>query len=242
MNLRAEITVDELLKAMKLCACVPECSWCAYYDPKKLHKDKCYERRNRDFEYYISNLQDTNEALINGQETLQRYIKVIESGCVSVERYNAIVEALTKESQERRKDTIACLEKSNDELRSALKKKDDELKAARHYYNECLKDLKKAHAEINELTEKLECLLCHATGSKLSKSTYSLRTMESAVNDEVQECCEEARAEAIKEFAERLKEIYATHDGLWITIDNLVKEMVGDANIATTTETEGDTE
>lgn len=39
---------------------------------------------------------------------------------------------------------------------------------------------------------------------------------------------EQAKAEAIKEFAERLKEIYATHDGLWITIDNLVKEMVGD--------------
>ena len=62
-------------------------------------------------------------------------------------------------------------------------------------------------AEIEELTHKLECLLCHATGSKLSKSTYSLRTMEIAVNDEVQQCCEEAQAEAIKEFAEKVDEI-----------------------------------
>jgi hypothetical protein len=89
-------------------------------------------------------------------------------------------------------------------------------------------------AEIDELTEKLECLLCHATGSKLSKSTYSLRTMESAVNDEVQECCEEARAEAIKEFVERLndKACHDMNDGEAIVyccdIDNLVKEMVSD--------------
>lgn len=91
-------------------------------------------------------------------------------------------------------------------------------------------------AEIDELTEKLECLLCHATGSKLSKSTYSLRTMESAVNDEVQECCEEARAEAIKEFAERLKKkmvdmCYAEDAYIpypFTFVDNLTKEMVGE--------------
>ena len=35
----------------------------------------------------------------------------------------------------------------------------------------------------------------------------------------------ESKAEAIKEFAERLKDIYAVHDGLHIVIDNLVKEM-----------------
>ena len=58
-----------------------------------------------------------------------------------------------------------------------------------------------------ELQHKLECLLCHATGNKLSKSTYTLRTMESAVTDYIEDCCreaeEEARAEAIKEFEER---------------------------------------
>ena len=35
----------------------------------------------------------------------------------------------------------------------------------------------------------------------------------------------ETKTEAIKEFAERLKDIYAVHDGLHIVIDNLVKEM-----------------
>ena len=163
-------------------------------------------------------LKADKEDLIAGQETLQKYLAIIETNGISVEKY---------------KDSINCLEKACDELKEALKKKDAELKAVRHYYNECLKDLKKAHAEVNELTEKLECLLCHATGSKLSKSTYSLRTMESAVNDEVQECCEEARAEAIKEFAERLEanfEISSAYSFGYFKcqIDNLVKEMVGD--------------
>ena len=43
-----------------------------------------------------------------------------------------------------------------------------------------------------------------------------------------------ARAEAIKEFAERLKAVVAVHNGdMWSKyeyIDNLVKEMVGDDN------------
>ena len=104
-------------------------------------------------------------------------------------------------------------------------------------------------ADIERLTQKLECLLCHATGGKLSKSTYSLRTMEIAVNDEVQKCYEEAKAEAIKEFAERLKKDIQDHsfemlmngmkgtprtneityETVWEYIDTLVKEMVGDA-------------
>ena len=36
---------------------------------------------------------------------------------------------------------------------------------------------------------------------------------------------------AIKEFAERLKKIYATHDGLWATIDDIIEEMVGENNV-----------
>lgn len=56
-------------------------------------------------------------------------------------------------------------------------------------------------AEVEELTYKLECLLCHATGSRLSKSTYSLNTMETAVTDYIQESIGEAEAETIKETA-----------------------------------------
>lgn len=83
-------------------------------------------------------------------------------------------------------------------------------------------------AEIDELTEKLECLLCHATGNKLSKSTYSLRTMEVAVNDEVQKCCEEAKAEAVKEFVNEILSPYAgkaylNKRDLEIIVENLAK-------------------
>lgn len=36
------------------------------------------------------------------------------------------------------------------------------------------------------------------------------------------------KAEAIRELAEKLKGIYAVHAGLWIEIDRLVEEMVGE--------------
>lgn len=52
-----------------------------------------------------------------------------------------------------------------------------------------------AASEVEELIYKLECLLCHATGGKLSKHTYDLRTMESAVTDYVEKCCDEAHAD-----------------------------------------------
>lgn len=47
-----------------------------------------------------------------------------------------------------------------------------------------------------EVLYKLECLLCHATGGKLSKHTYPLDVMEMAVTDYIEECCEEAVADA----------------------------------------------
>ena len=55
------------------------------------------------------------------------------------------------ERNEEARDSIICLEKACDELKAALKKKDAELKAVRHYFNECVEDLKKAHAEIEIL-------------------------------------------------------------------------------------------
>ena len=44
----------------------------------------------------------------------------------------------------------------------------------------------------NEVVYKLECLLCHSTGSKLSKHSDPLITMENAVTDYVQARIEEA--------------------------------------------------
>lgn len=78
-----------------------------------------------------------------------------------------------------------------------------------------------------ELQYKLECLLCHSTGSKLSKSTYSLRTMEMYVNDYIQECCEEAQAEAITEFEKKLLEELRTCeiDEFYDSVIKIAKQM-----------------
>ena len=100
-------------------------------------------------------------------------------------------------------------------------------------------------AEIDELIHKLECLLCHATDGKLSKHTYDLKTMEVNVTDCFNESYNDGYNEAIKEFAERLKNKIISdtaygcdtnqHTGYYDYqikigdipeyIDNLVKEM-----------------
>lgn len=49
--------------------------------------------------------------------------------------------------------------------------------------------------ERDEITHKLECLLCHATGNRYSKSTYSLNFMCCMVNDHVNDLIEEAIAD-----------------------------------------------
>ena len=52
-------------------------------------------------------------------------------------------------------------------------------------------------ADFNAIVEKLECLLCHATGGKYSKAGYSWKDMERMVTDYIEECCEEAVDEAV---------------------------------------------
>ena len=55
----------------------------------------------------------------------------------------------------------------------------------------------------NELVYKLECLLCHATGGRYSKATYSLPTMCKMVNDHVDRCIEDAEKNAFEEWNRR---------------------------------------
>lgn len=69
-----KLTDNEIIKAMKGCACTPDCKWCPYYDPKKEYEEKCYIRRNRDFNNLMKHKDEQIEALIAGQETLQKYI------------------------------------------------------------------------------------------------------------------------------------------------------------------------
>lgn len=59
-------------------------------------------------------------------------------------------------------------------------------------------------AEVEELIYKLECLLCHATGGKLSKHTYDLKTMETAVTDYINESYSDGMAEVAKEIFEEI--------------------------------------
>lgn len=57
--------------------------------------------------------------------------------------------------------------------------------------------------EYEELIYKLECLLCCASGSKLSKHTYDLKTMETVVNDYINESYYDGAKDTAKEiFAE----------------------------------------
>lgn len=58
--------------------------------------------------------------------------------------------------------------------------------------------------KVEELIYKLECLLCHATGGRLSKHTYTLQTMESAVTDYIQERCDEASIDGGKTTTEEI--------------------------------------
>lgn len=71
-NKSSALTDAEIIKAQKLCGCTPDCGWCPYYDPKKEHNEKCYDRKNKDFDDHINRLQADKEALIAGQETLQK--------------------------------------------------------------------------------------------------------------------------------------------------------------------------
>ena len=62
-------------------------------------------------------------------------------------------------------------------------------------------------SEVDELIYKLECLLCHATGGRLSKHTYDLRTMETAVTDYINESYSDGKAEIAKEIFEEIDRV-----------------------------------
>ena len=56
-------------------------------------------------------------------------------------------------------------------------------------------------AEVENLIYKLECLLCHVTGGRLSKHTYDLRTMETVATDCINETYNDGYGEGYKEAA-----------------------------------------
>lgn len=103
-----------------------------------------------------------------------------------------------------------------------LNRQKTEIEAYKHYYNECLNDLKKAHAEI----EKLEAMV-DAAEEHFSPLPFK---------NKFDEYIEKSKSEAIREFAERLLDeydIWTEHDapeygyvdGL---VNNLVEKMTGE--------------
>lgn len=108
----------------------------------------------------------------------------------------------------------ACKEYILHDCIRLIKQKQDEVKAYKHYYDECLKDLKKANAEIDRLK--------YANQTNIS----SIATLHEELKT--------AKAEAYKEFADRLKdesEHFELEKENFVSeeqIDNLVKEMVGE--------------
>lgn len=107
--------------------------------------------------------------------------------------------------------------------------------------------IERLNKNYEELIYKTECLLCHATGNKFSKYTYTTQEMISFVDDYIQDCCDEAieetkanvKSEAIKECLAKVKNYIKTHcnpygkpDFDYDTsikilnfIDNILKEM-----------------
>lgn len=61
-------------------------------------------------------------------------------------------------------------------------------------------------SEVEILIYKLECLLCHATGGRLSKHTYDLRTMETVVTDCINETYNDGYGEGYKDCAREIFE------------------------------------
>lgn len=149
-------------------------------------------------------LKADKEALIAGQETLQKYLAIIETNGISVEKY---------------KDSINCLEKACDELKEVLKKKDAELKAVRHYFNESVKDLKKAHVEIERLKGNLNIEL------EGFASEYDRKIKAEAIN-ELAKRFENELTEKVEEFYfEEEHENFMSVNKVLAFLDNLAKEM-----------------
>jgi hypothetical protein len=95
-------------------------------------------------------------------------------------------------------------------------------------------------AKAENLAYKLGCLLCHATGGRLSNHTYDLLTMEKVVTDYLDETYRDgkeegyknAKAEVAREILEELRRYIINHcyladddvDAIWKHIDIIEKK------------------
>lgn len=73
-------------------------------------------------------------------------------------------------------------------------------------------EIERLENDLEEMADRLGVLLWHATDGKLSKSNYTTEVMVCALNDYISECCREAEAEAIKEFAEYILSLFPSDE------------------------------
>jgi hypothetical protein len=85
---------------------------------------------------------------------------------------------------------------------------------------------------IGDLEYRLSCLLCEATGGRLSKEYYPVQTMLTAVIDYQNEREDEAKADTVRKMQEMLNQVFggmdATNALLRRTFDQVAKEMLED--------------
>ena len=157
----------------------------------------------------INRLQTDQEALIAGQETLQ---KALAEKNEEFENQSQNFKVLVSDHR--------TLQQSFDNLKCLYESEKAKVEKAKKKSIHFAKELQTAMKEIERL--KNEC--------------FCIANERDAIGDCMNEAVEEAKAEVIKEFAERLKTEQSFYDGqetrIYLTekdLDNLVKEMAGDA-------------
>ena len=102
------------------------------------------------------------------------------------------------------------------------------MKDALDLINRQKKEIERLQKHLAETQSKLEDLLCEATGGMLSKHSYTSEVMTRYAHEHLLKCCDDERAEAVKEFAERLCEDRLPNDPVVIAVNVELKEMVGE--------------
>ena len=185
-----------------------------------LNRANCIGRECKKCPYY-----DTNEC-INKADThfLRKYVYELKD---EINLQKAKIEALQMDNKQLQSDVITV----NQNYEHIKELRETTIESARRINIRFVK----TRAELKETQEKLEVLLCEVTGGKLSKHSYTAEVMTTQAHEHLLKCCEDERAEAVKEFADRLKEELASTlgcpitDTLQIIINNLVKEMAGES-------------
>lgn len=117
-----------------------------------------------------------------------------------------------------------CLQLKRDAL-DLIKRQQAEIEAHKHYYNECLKDLKNAHAEIERLQKD------HNDIDKFARDICKERILKGkAIADfeDLQEYIKEQKAEAIKEYEEKLQPYKLHYSNMRMEIAREVCDRVKD--------------